>query len=505
VVASLAVLDVPAARVGDALAAVAEVALGFGITAAVTAPCALEDGQGAGDEGGAFDTVWIDVTGTERLFGSERQLLVELADAVGELGHEVRLGVAEGPILARALACWGVTPPGEVGVVATPERIAALPVVALPIAVERATWLLQLGVSTLGELAALPRGAVASRLAGEPRGGRHRSEAPGSRRLERDARILLELCRGRDPTLLVPYHPPRVLVEETSFEEGISGVEPLRFALRGLAARLAARLGGRGEAAASLTVTLALDASAARLAGHAPEVTLDFAFAAPIWREPELRRVIAARLERLTLPAPTLALRLTVSSVTERATRQLDLARVSDGSFVGAREEDALPVLLAELVGDIGPERVGVLRVADSYRPEAQTLLVSAVSTGGRSERLSRIGGARERRPPVRIFAHPVPLTAALRPESVIVLGGHALTIARVDFERRLEAVEWWSRRPTSRDYYRLLLRSEPRRGGEERAWGRATSDGGDAGGWLEALVYVDRGTGERFLQGIYD
>jgi len=313
-------------------------------------------------------------------------------------------------------------------------------------------------------------------------------------------------------------------VEQASFEEPVSGVAPLKFALLRLTARLAARLAGRGEAAQTLAVTLLLDPSVARLNGAPPGLAFELGLAAPLWREQELNRAIVARLERLKLPAPTLQLRISVPSVTERATRQLELARMSGEGFAGARDEDALPVLLAELAGDVGPDRVGLLRCVDSHRPEAQTLLVrpgatSGADAGGRALRrrrersapravepaptpgpaagVPRIGGGRRVRAPVRLFSPPLPFTAPLRPEAAIFVEGRAYTIARVNFERRLEAVEWWSHRPTSRDYYRLLLLSEP--GGRVPAGGRGEAS------VLEVLVYVDRRTGERYLQGLFD
>ncbi len=539
VVAGLEVLCVSRSRIRAALAAVAEVALGFGITTSIEPPLPLEGGRpeastspgealaarSGGQAGSVGDTVWVDVTGTEGLFGGEQQLLVELASAVSELGHAVRLGIAEGPLLARALARWGVGARRQVGVVATPALVAALPVVALPLDLERAAWLNKLGVHTLGELAALPRTALTSRLAEPSRGTKcDRNGDAGSPPPRVDARLLVELCRGLDPTPLVPYRPPRILMEEVSFEDPVPGVEPLKFALLRLTARLAARLAGRGEAALTLAITLLLDPSVARLAGAPPGLAFELGLAAPLWREQELYRAIVARIERLKLPAPTVQLRLSVPSVTERATRQLDLSRMSGEGFAGARDEDVLPVLLAELAGDVGADRVGLLRCVDSHRPEAQTLLVSPGAAGGggtggralrgRRERsapravepapaptpaagVPRIGAGRRVRAPVRLFSRPLPFTAALRPEAAIFVAGRAYTIARVDFERRLEAVEWWSHRPTSRDYYRLLLLGEHD--------GRTSVGGRGEASVLEVLVYVDRGTGERYLQGIFD
>ena len=53
--------------------------------------------------------------------------------------------------------------------------------------------------------------------------------------------------------------------------------------------------------------------------------------------------------------------------------------------------------------------------------------------------------------------------------------------------ERRLAGIEWWAKTPlgVSRDYWRLWLQG--------------------ASGGCEALAFVDRKTGQRYLQAIYD
>jgi hypothetical protein len=79
---------------------------------------------------------------------------------------------------------------------------------------------------------------------------------------------------------------------------------------------------------------------------------------------------------------------------------------------------------------------------------------------------------------------HPVELSAVISAGSTLVLGHTLYTIERLRFEQRLDAVEWWSR-PIARDYLRLWLQS-------------------DSGG-MEALVYVDRHNGRRFLQAVGD
>lgn len=412
---------------------------------------------------------------------TEEVLAAELASTVRGMGHAVRVAVSSGPRLARAFARWSsvaATAHGErsVRVVPGAQTAAAfseLPLVALPLDAERAAWFARLGVLTVGDLAELPRTAAASRL------------GPA-------ASDVLELCAGRDAAPLVSYTLPSCPVEETSWDDPLSGIQPLLFVLRGLAARLSARLAGRGEAAQTLELVILYDHSIARLRGAPPELRLHFALASPLWRESELRRVVVSRLERTRLGAPTLGLRLEAPAVVRALGRQLDLSRVAGGVLVGARGLESLPVLLAELGADIGPSELGVLSLRDAHRPEAKSVLVPARLENEPHPRLKK---ARRRdaaplaaslpRAPTRLLPRPVPLDAPLAQGALVSIEQRLYSIEKVEFEHRLSAVEWWSPAPVARDYLRLWL---------------ASPEGG-----FEALAFVDRNTGKRYLHAVAD
>jgi protein ImuB len=459
-VANLVVREVSQPEVSATLGRVAEVALGFGATVAFEPP----------------DTVWVDISGAAHLWGSEAALAAELSSRVRALGHAARVAIASGPRLAQAFARWA--PPGsgpERAIVVSPERTRArfceLPLRALPLDEERLGWLVRLGVITVGDLAALPRAAAAARLGD-------------------DASRVLDLCQGRDREPLVAFVPPSVPVEETAWDEPVSGIEPLLFVLRGLTARLSGRLAGRGEAAQKLALVIRFDAAVARLEGMPCERTLLFDLASPLWREEEIRRVIVARLERTKLGAPSVALRLEAPAVIRALGRQLDLSRVS-GGVTGQKGAESLPVVLAELGADIGRENLGVLRLVDDHRPEAQSALAPALESAA----AGRPRPPKKTRPeqglkktqlcmPTRLLAEPLQLDAALRPGATLRIDHRLYTIERVRFDRRLDGVGWWQA-PVARDYLRLWLQG---------------SEGG-----FEALVHVDRASGARFLSGIAD
>jgi protein ImuB len=471
-VSQLVVVKVQRVEVERALACLAEVALSYGATVAVAAP----------------DTVWVDISGAAHLFGGEEALAQDLAERVRELGHRVKIAVSVGPELARAFARWSPTRSGTGGGIAvispsrTPLAAAELPIVALPIAPDNLSYLQRLGLLTLGDLARQPRAALAPRLG-------------------KEAARVLELCAGEDSAPLVPYQPPRTVVEESTWEDAVSGVEPLGFVLRGLAARLSARLCARGEAAELLEVTLTHDPVIARFRGAPLQTLLSFKLASPLHREAELRRIIAARLERLKLEAPTLGMKLSVLRLAPLVQRQLSLTELMAGD-TSSGEED-LPLVLAELAADIGEDRVGVLSLVDAHRPEAQSRLGAALPNAGHGRRKGKRAHEQVRAahkaplrkteppiwsklpcPPTRLLPEPVELSSVISAGSTLVLGHTLYTIEHLRFEQRLDAVEWWSR-PVARDYLRLWLQSES--------------------GGLEALVYVDRHSGRRYLQAVGD
>ena len=252
-----------------------------------------------------------------------------------------------------------------------------------------------------------------------------------------------------------------------------------------------------------LDVTLLHDAVIARFRGVPAQTVLHFKLSQPLHREAELRRIVASRLERLKLEAPSVGMQLTVPRLAPLVTRQLSLSELLTGDTTSGEED--LPLVLAELSADIGDAQVGVLSLVDAHRPEAQSTLGAALARARAHGKRHRKKGRAEpepRRPSLRCARPSRPFGRACRARprgfcrtqsssarssalaARCVLGHTLYTIERLRFEQRLDAVEWWSR-PVARDYLRLWLHSES--------------------GGLEALVYVDRHSGRRFLQAVGD
>lgn len=433
----------------ETLARIAEVALGYGPRVGIE----------LGDPALPLDTVYLDLTGCAHLHGGERAALHELGSRTKELGHPARLSVAGGPRIARALARHSkgedvfVVSEGE-----GREALSRLPVAALALGDDALVFLDRVGVLTVGDLARLPPSTLSSRLG-------------------RRARDALELLAGRDAVPILPYEPPRIPTEGASFEEGLVSLEALLFALRGLVARLSARLLGRGEATRAIELRADYDASVASLRGA--QQTGLFAgveLPAAISREADVFRVLKAKLETLTLEAPVKTLRIAATQVTRAPRVQLDLSRDVSVS------PDALPTLLAELSAELGPSSFGVLSLIATHRPEARAELVPP-PWGRRSPSLLPLSHDDEL--PTRLLPCPMTLPSALILGEKVELGSLSFRIEALRRALRLDRVEWWSESPLSRDYACVSLAASRMH--------------------IEAWIYRDRATGERCLQGYFD
>ena len=161
---------------------------------------------------------YLPVAGALRYYGGEEAVMEAVVSAVeAAAGHGGRFGLADGPFAARMAA--EAAADGPLIVADTARFLADLDVATLGVGdlVDVFRWL---GVTTLGDLASLPRAAVASRF-GASGLASHRL-ASGEDRLVAPRRITEE-----------------VLVEE-EFDPPLDDLERAAFAARALAARLLA-------------------------------------------------------------------------------------------------------------------------------------------------------------------------------------------------------------------------------------------------------------------------
>src|SRR5688572_13405368 len=230
--------------------------------------------------------VYFETKGVERLYGGLEAALERALASVGT-AWDPRAGAAQRRF--AALAAASVARPGQAFVVSAGKEegfLAPLPLSLLPLTANRYAELEGLGVRRLGELAALPGGAVAERLG-------------------RDGRQAWALAHGWNKQSgasgrVRPRRPPAELAEALEFPEAIGNELTLRRAFGSLLDRLLARPERAGRPFRKVALS-------ARLVGGGSwrrTVTLRD----PTADRPRLRSALGPKL--LEIPAPVLELRL---------------------------------------------------------------------------------------------------------------------------------------------------------------------------------------------------
>jgi protein ImuB len=181
----------------------------------------------------------ISVRGPARYFGGEPELVTKIAAAVRAAGFAAQIGVAGGLFAAELAAALGPDGgPGAAGRIVPPGQtvafLAAQPVSALG-RPELGYLLPRLGITTLGEFAALPADEAANRFG-----------ASGE--------IAHRLARGLDPRPLAPRPPAADLSVRQEFDPPAGQSEPVVFAAKSLAEDLHARLAAMGLACVRIQV-----------------------------------------------------------------------------------------------------------------------------------------------------------------------------------------------------------------------------------------------------------
>jgi len=197
----------------------------------------------------AADTVILDLSGLESLFGSLPQIARDIARRTSDLGLEANVATAFNPDTARFAARGfpGVTviPEGKEA-----ERLGNLPLDVLfpeliaPNPSEADARMLETfdlwGVRNLRALCALPEVAL-------------------SERMGQTGPYLQQLARGAVARTLVPVEPPLIFEEAMELEHPLVLLEPLAFLLAHMLDQLSVRLGARALAAQKLRLQLTLD------------------------------------------------------------------------------------------------------------------------------------------------------------------------------------------------------------------------------------------------------
>jgi protein ImuB len=410
--------------------------------------------------------VHLEIDGLERLIGHDGAVGHRLARLAARVGLPARVGIADSRVAARVTARRAgarvmVVPRGG-----DRESLAGAPLDMLELPDEIRATLARWGLTTLGELAALPRRGLADRLG-----------AAGLR--------AHDLAQGRDLEPFRPYAPPLFWEEALGLDWEIDAIPALAVALEMVLARLTARLAAARLAADALSLRLGL-------ASGGEDVRL-VPLAYPLREPPPMLALLRLSLEARPPAAPVTRIALSASAVSLRpAPREL-------WEPAGPAPRD-LETVLARLVTLARPQNVGSAAITDSHRPDAFALVpfvppagwgldplqTSPVARGVTQQAAGALAGSlalRRLRPPRRIevATDGTARAGGRRPARLILDGRAPVRVVTCAGPWRVSG-EWWDAQPWARD-----------------EWDVELADG------LVCRLARDRVRGAWYLDGVYD
>jgi protein ImuB len=306
------------------------------------------DGAAGPGEAGLF----LDVTGCAHLLGGEAALLADLARRCARFGLAPRLALAETPGAAWA---WARFRPGPASAILAPGEAATalrtLPVEGLRLPAATVEALRRLGLKRIGDLAVLPRAALAARF--------------GNDLLHRLDQALGRAARSAAEPI-APRKPPTDFTVQRNFSEPVMMPEALGPILARLLSRLCRLLEREGRGARRLVFTLY------RIDGTVTSAAIGTSLPA---RDPaHLAKLFAPRLDTLDPDPGIEAAALEAPETSPFRADQNNLLADNGGP-------SGLMPLIDRLANRLGADRVGYLAPRTLHLPERQSRFLPALAS----------------------------------------------------------------------------------------------------------------------------
>jgi len=432
-------------------------------------------------EGTARDTILLDLSGLETLFGEPPKIARALARKASDLGLEVNVAVAANPdtalLAARGFSGVTVIPVGK-----EDERLGNLPLKVLfgfPDFVGEDLAQLETfqrwGVRNLRALALLP-------------------EVPISERMGQTGVRLQQLARGATSRTLVPLDPPQVFEEVIELDYPLLLLEPLAFLLARMLEHLCRRLGAHALCTQELRLQLELDPTAqqedrfettdeVRARVEIDESASEFSRGpnTELTETPEERKKNSHthfhRILRLPVPLldPKVFLKLLQLDLNAHPPGapivKIHLAadparpRLAQGGLFlpPTPDPEKLEVTLARIAGIVGEDKVGSVAVLDTHRPEGFRMQHFAPRPPG--ENYMAVPETKNAVTALRIFRPPVFATVTLhdgKPTRLVCprrkeISGEILWTAGP----WRSSGDWWEQDGWARDEWDIALQTE--------------------------------------------
>jgi protein ImuB len=367
----------------------------------------------------------IDITGTEKLFGTPLILASQLQKQIQALHFACSIAISANFNAAVAMvrnACprdpIAIIPAGEES-----EQLSPLPLTVLDLSEDNAETLSLWGIHTLGMLAALPEKALIARIGQQ---GKH----------------LRQLALGRHPHHFKPVEAEFALAERMEFETPIELLDSLLFAIGIMLEQLIHRAAAHILSLASVTITLHLDSAASHTRTVRPA-------------QPTNDRGLWLKLLHLDLQAhPPNA-----SILAMDVNAQPGIAgKVQLGLFSPQSPEPMhMDVTLARIRSIVGQDAVGLGTLEDTHRPDAFSMrpFTVAPTSAVKSTPHTQHSATRRLRPPEPILVS----LHATRP--VCFYFNEKRYTVELAYGPWLSSGEWWCPTLWSNAQWDIVARAE--------------------------------------------
>ena len=292
------------------------------------------------EESSSGATLILDVSGSERLFGTPEQIAIAVQRNIAASGIEVSIATS-GNARAAVVAARGFSGITIISHGKEAATLAPLPLTVLELDSEHQETLTSWGIKTLGALAALPQKALIARIG-----------QAGYR--------LQALSRGEFRHLFIPAESPAdaILSESTELEHPVDLLEPLLFLLGRMLEQIIARAAERALAIAYVETRMVLEGAPPKEHRRVVRPAL------PESSHHTLLKLIQLDLEMHPPQAAVIGLYIHA----QPARPQIGQL----GLFVPQTPEARqLEILLARLRKLLGEDRVGAPELLDSHRLDA--------------------------------------------------------------------------------------------------------------------------------------
>lgn len=285
--------------------------------------------------------VLLEISTSERLFGGRRQLILRIRATKRPVAR-IRMTQASSALLALARLQVAAASGRD------PDQ---LPLFTLADAVSHLATLERIGCQTWGDLRALPRGGVVRRF--------------GAPLLD-----ALDRAYGLKPETYSWLVLPEVFDMPLELQAQVEAAPALLFAARRLLAQLQVWLKARQQGVLAFELVWQMDARR----DTATEDSVQIRTATPTLDMAHLQRLLAENLQRISLPAPVLYLRL----------RTLETVALSGATVSllpdAQRSGDDWVQLIERLAARLGPEQVVCALPHADHRPECMQDWVPAAT-----------------------------------------------------------------------------------------------------------------------------